>query len=157
MRPVKDIKGQKFGMLTAEKHEGHSVWTFRCDCGGTKTVKKYNVTAGQTLSCGCLLTNQTPVREGHVIGRLTAVHKVDVTYFSNMWCWACHCGKEFDAKINEVRAGVVASCGCSAKEPRPVMQRVFFDGMSIADIARTAGLSSMDTLKYILKYNEVPT
>jgi len=57
-RPITDIAGQRFGMLTAISYEylkGTSYyWKFKCDCGNEAIVSKNNATSGCTQSCGCL-------------------------------------------------------------------------------------------------------
>lgn len=62
-RKVRDLTGQKFGMLTvieraedrissSGKHE--IMWLCKCDCGNKKTVTRSALTGGLTKSCGCL-------------------------------------------------------------------------------------------------------
>lgn len=61
-RPIKDLTGQRFGMLMAirvvkQSEEGRAIWLCRCDCG--KTIKRTNghLTSGlrhnTRSSCGC--------------------------------------------------------------------------------------------------------
>jgi hypothetical protein len=56
--PIKDITGQRFGNLTAEKfscrRNGYTYWLCRCDCGNTKETKQMCLNSGSTRSCGCL-------------------------------------------------------------------------------------------------------
>jgi hypothetical protein len=57
--PCKDITGQKFNLLTAEKlshmRNGRSIWICRCDCGNKTEVSLGNLTSKRsTKSCGCL-------------------------------------------------------------------------------------------------------
>lgn len=59
-----DITGRKFGRLTALARAGVDrngiiLWRVRCECGNTTTVRRNNLTTGNTKSCGCL------VREGN--------------------------------------------------------------------------------------------
>lgn len=56
---MRDIRGQKFGSLTAlspVKVSGRSniSWLCECDCGKQTTVIGTNLTRGNTQSCGCL-------------------------------------------------------------------------------------------------------
>ena len=58
MRMIKDLTGQRFGMLTVIKRvrkEGNRkpYWLCRCDCGREKVVYQYNLIHGNTKSCGC--------------------------------------------------------------------------------------------------------
>jgi hypothetical protein len=56
---MRDITGQKFGMLTALFYVGkykasrRAVWHFRCACFKECSCIMSNVTTGQTTSCGC--------------------------------------------------------------------------------------------------------
>ncbi|WP_374557705.1 hypothetical protein [Aquitalea pelogenes] len=67
--PHKSIAGQKFGLLTAIRQTGRvfssggtprAVWLFQCDCGKLVEKKRDGVTAGKTLSCGCLRPGVQP-------------------------------------------------------------------------------------------------
>ena len=58
---TKDITGQKFGRLTAVKFEyrkgkrnAEYYWSFLCDCGKMKIIRRTNVINSGTQSCGCL-------------------------------------------------------------------------------------------------------
>lgn len=57
-KPVKDISGQRFGMLTVEslnRLEKHrTYWNCKCDCGNTTVATKANLINGFVKSCGCL-------------------------------------------------------------------------------------------------------
>lgn len=53
------IKGDKFNRLividkTNEKSNNSYLWLCKCDCGNEIKVKKWNLTSGNTKSCGCL-------------------------------------------------------------------------------------------------------
>lgn len=54
---IKDLTGQRFGMLTVIKFEKsenkNRYWFCQCDCGNTKIVTRANLTKKQTHSCGC--------------------------------------------------------------------------------------------------------
>lgn len=55
----KDIAGQRFGRWTVIKRDGTNkhrmaLWLCRCDCGAEGHVHTGSLTAGQSLSCGCL-------------------------------------------------------------------------------------------------------
>ena len=53
-----DITGKKYNRWTAIKRD-HSIngndpyWIFKCDCGNTRSVRKYTVVKGVSKSCGC--------------------------------------------------------------------------------------------------------
>lgn len=55
----KDLKGQKFGLLTVLEDEGdregnHVKWTCKCECGNITKVLATNLLSGNVKSCGCL-------------------------------------------------------------------------------------------------------
>lgn len=62
MSALKDLTGQKFGMLTvvrrAASHvlpsgQKQTMWDCVCDCGQTTTVNTGNLKTGRVVSCGC--------------------------------------------------------------------------------------------------------
>ena len=59
MRKMKNLKGQKFGRLTAicpvgKNRQGAILWLCNCDCGNDTVVEGRSLTSGATRSCGCL-------------------------------------------------------------------------------------------------------
>ena len=58
MGKTKDLTGQRFGKLVAEKWLGiekhKSVWRCRCDCGSVTKVTAGALASGNTKSCGCM-------------------------------------------------------------------------------------------------------
>lgn len=54
-----DIRGQKFGRLTAIRYKGvrgrrRTYWECRCDCGNIAYVDTNHLKSGHTSSCGCI-------------------------------------------------------------------------------------------------------
>lgn len=51
-----DLKGHRFGRLTAQEIKQHRpvVWRCLCDCGQETYVPSITLRAGKTKSCGCL-------------------------------------------------------------------------------------------------------
>lgn len=61
MAKMKDLTGQKFGLLTAikptsKKKRGCYIWLCKCDCGNEKEVSSSYLLKNSTQSCGCLMT-----------------------------------------------------------------------------------------------------
>lgn len=62
-----DLSNKNFGRLTVlrraenSKH-GAARWDVRCVCGAVKTVRTDQLTAGNTVSCGCYLREVTRAR-----------------------------------------------------------------------------------------------
>lgn len=56
--PVKNIVGEKFGMLTVvsqhDTHKGYARWNCLCDCGAHTIALGTHLRQGNTQSCGCL-------------------------------------------------------------------------------------------------------
>lgn len=58
-RVVKDLSGNKYGILTVLEDSGHRasngnvIWKCKCDCGNICNVNSTNLTSGHTTSCGC--------------------------------------------------------------------------------------------------------
>ena len=69
---VKDLTGQKFGMMTVLELDGYtkhrlSKWKCVCDCGTEKVVIGGNLKSGTTTSCGChqdLMRKESSVTHG---------------------------------------------------------------------------------------------
>lgn len=57
-KPVVDLAGQRFGILTAVAPVGPSSqgwsWHVRCDCGRDHIARAKDLRSGNTASCGCL-------------------------------------------------------------------------------------------------------
>lgn len=62
-RPYRDLRGQKFGLLTAVRlarrgnhglNRKRAAWLCACDCGKNIEVITESLTSGNTKSCGCL-------------------------------------------------------------------------------------------------------
>ena len=53
-----DLSGQKFGLLTVlyrvSNYKGRAKWLCKCECGKSVEVFGYNLTRGNSTSCGCL-------------------------------------------------------------------------------------------------------
>lgn len=56
---IPDLTGKRFSKWTVLGRAGlngrRSTWKCRCDCGTERTLAGVSLSAGQTLSCGCLL------------------------------------------------------------------------------------------------------
>ncbi|KRB33366.1 HNH endonuclease [Acidovorax sp. Root70] len=59
-RKRKDLSGQRFGLLTAIKTDGHKHWECVCDCGVVARVMTVHLVREHTRSCGCLRINPSP-------------------------------------------------------------------------------------------------
>lgn len=55
---IKDLAGQRFGMLVAQRmvglnRYGKAVWSCLCDCGSELSVLSNSLVSGRTTTCGC--------------------------------------------------------------------------------------------------------
>ena len=61
-KQIKDLTGQRFGMLTVVKYVGmrrrNAHWLCKCDCGGETVTATSTLLQGNIKSCGCLHTKQ---------------------------------------------------------------------------------------------------
>lgn len=60
MRPALQLFGQRFGRLVVtgrvKNRKGYTVWACMCDCGTATETLGVSLASGNTLSCGCLLS-----------------------------------------------------------------------------------------------------
>lgn len=88
-RPINDLTGQRFGMLTviglAETPEWDThnrvYWRCKCDCGATKTVLGSNLKYGSVRSCGCL-SGRIPYDRRKVMPKKM---EIDKSHFDDDW------------------------------------------------------------------------
>ena len=124
MAKLKNLIGQKFGMLTVidrADNDGKRVcWTCICDCGNPipRVVRAQNLLNGNTTSCGC--TQRQRGREdliGQKFGMLTVLAQANDKIRSDgthivMWHCMCDCGNEIIVNSGTLKSGHTKSCGC---------------------------------------------
>ena len=73
-----DLKGKRFGRLTALYYAGDDKWHCKCDCGNEKDIVRGSLIRGLTKSCGCLHTEVMKDRVINMVGekhnKLTALY-----------------------------------------------------------------------------------
>lgn len=126
-----DIKGQKFGRLTAlsltseRSVRGEVYWACLCDCGNTTKVIKSRLNGGRVHSCGCLAKEVTSRRQsssgyvlnGESFGRLIVIEEVGKHLgYGRMWRCECVCGNKTNVSARDLVGGRVKSCGCKQIE-----------------------------------------
>lgn len=70
---ARDISGMQFGHLTAieptgEKHRKDYVWRCKCQCGKEVTYPATRLLTGNTISCGCVRTENLKVYNKYIEG-----------------------------------------------------------------------------------------
>lgn len=113
-----DLKGQKFGRLTVIDRDPPESQLCQCECGEIVSVLTYNLTSGNTKSCGCLQKDRTSETShisliGNRYGKLTAIERVENNRFGHV-CYRCKCdcGGETIVDAANLRNGNTNSCGC---------------------------------------------
>lgn len=80
---MKDITGQKFGMLTVIEQDRsfcspkYTKWICKCDCGNVKSINRNSLIQGRTKSCGC---EQYKNKSG-----INAIHGMSKTRIYHEW------------------------------------------------------------------------
>lgn len=128
---IKDITGQRFGLLvaverTGEKSDNGSLtWHCRCDCGKTRDVPVNYLVQGRTKSCGCLRKGNSGVKKpkvlkGMVFGKLTAAEMLPNRTASGgvKWLCNCDCGKTVEVAQANLKSGNTKSCGCGRRKKK---------------------------------------
>ena len=126
---IKDLKGQKFGKLTAierteEKDRNSYKWLCQCECGNEVKVSANKLLSGNTTSCGCARREALQKRAkditGERFGYLTAEKTVGTDKSgSKLWECKCDCGKSVILTYNNLVHDGYQSCGCKRHEKLP--------------------------------------
>ena len=111
-----DLKGKKFGSLTAVEYLGKSKWRCMCDCGHEKIVNSYFLRNGQQTDCGhCNKSkrkNNTLLDlTGQKFGEWTVIEYVG----DSKWLCKCSCGNTGIVHSYTLRSGNNKSCGCKRR------------------------------------------
>lgn len=120
---MKDISGQKFGMLTVVGRNGHieyknsrvTSWECECDCGTRIVLPKMTLLKDdERKSCGC--ANVINIK-GKRFGKLEVLGWVQNEHGWIQWECACDCGNKVMMPQHELERGMLNSCGCDASWP----------------------------------------
>ena len=118
-----DISGLVSGRLTAlyqtDKKQGEEYyWRCICICEKVKDVRKSNLVAGSTKSCGCSRKEKSIDIAGLIFGKLTALYQVKRRGKNGEYLWhcLCSCGGTTDVFKGHLTNGTTKSCGCIKRE-----------------------------------------
>lgn len=129
-----DIKGKKFGLLTAiepkgKAKDGSIIWLVLCECGSDALeVSGVELRRGRKKSCGCLRVNRyLHVKREDLIGKtfgklLVVGYRYSTENKPFLWECLCECGEPTTVRTSDLKSGSVSSCGC-LKSPSLVGQR----------------------------------
>ena len=119
---IKNIIGQKFGMLEVIKNigrakSGNAIWQCKCECGNITKVETKNLNSGGTKSCGCKRGGRIDITN-QKFGKLTAIKPIErkSKQGGTIWKCKCECGKTKEVKTMLLRNGTTKSCGCSLRK-----------------------------------------
>lgn len=116
-----DRTGQRYGELIAVSYVGGGKWKCRCDCGKETVVRTENLKSGHTISCGCA-KHKTGEKLSHDLtgmrfNRLTVIRSAEKSKTGETrWVCKCDCGNETIVQSNNLKSGLVKSCGCLRHE-----------------------------------------
>ena len=117
-RKIKDLEGEKVGMLTAiesNHKEGVRGWNCQCECGEIIFVPTF--TWGRKKSCGCVRKRNKQNLVGQRFGMLTVVELVGYTASRRLeYKCVCDCGEEVVSQIRYLQRGTRTHCGCQTAE-----------------------------------------
>ena len=117
MSKLINLTGQRFGFWlvksrTANNKSGQTQWLCQCDCGIERLVTANSLRTGNSTSCGC---NHTPDLTGIIFDGLTVI-QLDVTRNGRRyWLCKCACSNLIVITTNQLRGGLISSCGCLNK------------------------------------------
>lgn len=116
-----DRTGQRYGKLTVVSYVGNRKWKCICDCGKETVAQGNNLRSGHTVSCGCARKDTgeklTQDLTGMKFNRLTAIRPAEKSRTGETrWVCLCDCGKEVIVQSNNLKSGLVKSCGCYRHE-----------------------------------------
>lgn len=94
---IKDLTGQRFGMLTvlSKSEKRNNYWVCRCDCGNTIEYLDRKLTAGVIESCGCVQSDLADLT-GRRVGKLNILR--DSEQKKDYWICQCDCGNQKEIK-----------------------------------------------------------
>lgn len=131
--PPSNYIGHRFGMLVAKSKEqtkyidkrsgrrkpsNKSGYRCLCDCGREITIPTNYLTNGHSKHCGCM-SRKVHDLAGMKFNELTAISRVRSNgNVTSMWKCLCTCGSEAIFKSNELRDGLIKSCGCVGKRTK---------------------------------------
>lgn len=121
-KPLKDMTGMKFGMLTvvrrSDKNKGTgAAWHCVCDCENHTEVdvSGNQLRSGRTKSCGCIRNRPSKFINnisGQYFNGILVLGRDVTVGGSTRWECLCHCGNKFSARQWKLRNLKVTSCGC---------------------------------------------
>jgi hypothetical protein len=177
-----EMLDERFGKLVVEREVGKTAAgkrTFEClcDCGNRTTVVGADLRSGCTGSCGCAraeATSAARIRDAEdLTGKPFADDWINVLgpgEFAlvakgpgerrriRLWRCECRCGKVFQTKAAQLRAGQTTSCGCRKKvhmaarwKEQAPRYDFFGERLTLSEIAEASGAEG-PTISYRMQH-----
>ena len=108
----KDLTGQQIGDWTVLRYLGKYIWECKCSCGNIKNVASYDLTHGNSLSCGH--DKRDYHLEGKKFNKLTAIEYIG----HNKYKCKCDCGNTTIVAGHALLTWQTKSCRCLANDKR---------------------------------------
>jgi hypothetical protein len=121
-----NIIGNRYGKLVVINRDKNTnyensraiKYKCKCDCGNIVSIPYSSLTAGHSLSCGCLqkeLISKRSVKDitGQKFGKLLVLEREGTTNDRKAkWRCKCDCGTICIVSGKQMRTGKIMSCGC---------------------------------------------
>lgn len=121
---LKDITGNKFGLLTAIEYSGNEKWKCKCECGNIVYVTGTKLRRGDRTHCGCKKKTRLIDLTGQRFGRLTVTGRSNENRNGRVfWDCVCDCGKHISVSSANI-GRTVNSCGCLRSENTSKMKTI---------------------------------
>lgn len=126
------MTGKVFGRWTVldsyiTTPKGEKKWLCRCRCGNEKYVLERSLKYGESLSCGCLRTENAVKSisydlNGKVFGNLTVLRKAEDRRENGgvWWLCQCSCGKTYEVPATLLTTGRRTHCGCKTERKQKI-------------------------------------
>jgi hypothetical protein len=114
----RDLTGKTFVRLLVLKKlglndGGRRLWLCLCDCGNETQVVTSHLVQGQVVSCGCIgRTRRIHDLAGQTFGKLIVCKPYEYRHGRIYWPCLCSCGNKKWVAADNLRRGLVISCGC---------------------------------------------
>jgi hypothetical protein len=119
MGKAKSLTGQRFGKLVVIKDTGKRnnskriIYSCKCDCGNEFETTGFNLSRGDTKSCGCLKIEKSKQRYINLVGKKFGKYKVIAeTHKRNptMFLCECECGNKIEVRSASLINGTSKGC-----------------------------------------------
>lgn len=130
------LPGTRFGKwkvieedLKRNEEIGRTHYICECECGTIKTLSREILIKHKSSSCGCIRKRERESFVGKIIGNLRIL-SLSPNEPGKCFCH-CACGNFCTAELKYIKAGLVKSCGCLAKNPVIILPNDKFGSLTV--------------------------